>query len=215
MSFNDYAEARGMENAQEWSFYSVNDVTPDGNKFIGAGTNPDGQDVSFLIDFSDPVQTYMLDLAANPVEGGELSGAGEFEVGASVDIEAIANENYDFINWTNESGDTISTEAVTTIIMDENDMVLTANFQATVGISNIIANELNVYPNPASDYIIVETPYENAFVHLFDMTGEVVFEGRTIENKTSINTSELKNGIYIIQVSTCEKLYTTKINIVK
>ena len=55
--FNDYAEARGMKNAQAWTFYSVNDVTPDGNKFIGSGINLEGQDVCFLIDFSTFVNT--------------------------------------------------------------------------------------------------------------------------------------------------------------
>ena len=55
--FNDYAEARGMHNAQQWTFYSVNDATPDGDKFIGAGINPNGQDVCFLIDFSTFVST--------------------------------------------------------------------------------------------------------------------------------------------------------------
>lgn len=55
--FNDYAEARGMKNAQAWTFYSVNDVTPDGNKFIGIAMNPIGQDVCFLIDFSTFVST--------------------------------------------------------------------------------------------------------------------------------------------------------------
>lgn len=55
--FEDYAEARGMQNAQAWTFYSVNDVTPDGNKFIGAGINLNGEDVCFLIDFSTFVNT--------------------------------------------------------------------------------------------------------------------------------------------------------------
>lgn len=55
MSFNDYAESRGMEDAQAWTFYSVNDVTPDGNVFIGAGVNPAGQTVSFHLEFSELV----------------------------------------------------------------------------------------------------------------------------------------------------------------
>ncbi len=59
-TFKDYAEARGMQNAQEWTFYSVNNATPDGNKFIGAGLNPNGQEVSFLIDFSTFVNTGQL-----------------------------------------------------------------------------------------------------------------------------------------------------------
>jgi hypothetical protein len=59
-TFNDYAEARGMLNAQAWTFYSVNDVTPDGDKFIGIAMNPDGVDVCFLMDFSTFVNTNTL-----------------------------------------------------------------------------------------------------------------------------------------------------------
>jgi len=51
VSFNDYAEARGLANADEWTFFSVNAVTPDENKFIGAAENPQGDWVSFLMIF--------------------------------------------------------------------------------------------------------------------------------------------------------------------
>lgn len=51
VSFNEYAEARGMANADEWIFFSVNAVTPDENQFIGAAENPQGDWVSFLMIF--------------------------------------------------------------------------------------------------------------------------------------------------------------------
>lgn len=50
-TFNTYAESRGLPNAQAWTFYSINHVTPDGNKFIGAGITPQGQTISFLMEF--------------------------------------------------------------------------------------------------------------------------------------------------------------------
>ncbi len=63
ITFNDYAESRGLPNAQNWTFYSINHVTPDGNKFIGAGITPEGQDISFLMEF--PVGTTVLPGDAN------------------------------------------------------------------------------------------------------------------------------------------------------
>jgi hypothetical protein len=53
VSFNDYAEARGMDDADEWIFFSVNAVTPDENQFIGAAQNPQGDWVSFLLSFQE------------------------------------------------------------------------------------------------------------------------------------------------------------------
>ncbi|MBW7847678.1 MAG: choice-of-anchor J domain-containing protein [Bacteroidales bacterium] len=60
MTFNDYAITRGMFEADEWLFFSINGVTPDGNKFIGAGINPNGEPVSFLIDFAAEIPTIVV-----------------------------------------------------------------------------------------------------------------------------------------------------------
>lgn len=49
-SFNEYVQSRGWFEATDWIFYSVNDVTPDGNKFIGAAMLPNGNAISFMLD---------------------------------------------------------------------------------------------------------------------------------------------------------------------
>jgi len=64
MTFNDYALSRGMANAPDWLFYSVNGVTPDGNKFIGAGITPEGQTVSFLLDFGAEIPSIVISPAS-------------------------------------------------------------------------------------------------------------------------------------------------------
>ncbi len=128
-TFNDYAESRGMSNAQDWTFYSVNDVTPDGNVFIGAAINPDGNDVSFILDFdasSNP--EYTLSLEVEPENAGEVSGDGVYEEGVNIEISAMANEGYSFVNWTTEEGTIISTDASASIVMPAADYLLNANF---------------------------------------------------------------------------------------
>ncbi len=60
MTFNDYAIGRGMADAAEWTFYSINAVTPDENKFIGSAITPEGQNVSFLIDFSAEIPNIVI-----------------------------------------------------------------------------------------------------------------------------------------------------------
>ena len=51
-TFNEYVEGRGWFEASDWIFFSVNDVTPDGNKFIGAAELPSGEWISFMLDLS-------------------------------------------------------------------------------------------------------------------------------------------------------------------
>ncbi|MCK9449785.1 MAG: choice-of-anchor J domain-containing protein, partial [Bacteroidales bacterium] len=52
MSFNEYLVGRGMVDAEDWLFFSVNGVTPDQMKFIGAGINPDNEFVTFYLDLA-------------------------------------------------------------------------------------------------------------------------------------------------------------------
>ena len=51
-TFNDYAVNRGWFDAADWTFYAISGVSGDGNRFIGAGIDRDGNHVSFMIDFA-------------------------------------------------------------------------------------------------------------------------------------------------------------------
>lgn len=56
-TFNEYVQSRGWFEASDWIFFSVNDVTPDGNKFIGAAELPTGQWISFMLDLQPDIPT--------------------------------------------------------------------------------------------------------------------------------------------------------------
>lgn len=51
MTFTEYAEMRGMTDASNWSFFAIGDVTPDADAVVGMGVDPDGNQVTFLLDF--------------------------------------------------------------------------------------------------------------------------------------------------------------------
>ena len=194
-TFNDYAEARGMENAQAWTFYSVNDATPDGNVFIGAAINPDGNDVSFILDFNaSSVQEYSLTLNVEPQEAGEVTGSGVYEEGLSVEISAIANEGYSFVNWTTEDGTAVSSEATTSIIMPANDYSLIANFSVDIVYYTLI---LEMDPENAGE-VTGTGPYEAG--EEVNITAEVIgyyaFDNWT--NEMGDVVSEDANSIIIM-----------------
>lgn len=200
LTFNDYAESRGMDNAQEWTFYSVNNVTPDGNKFIGAAINPQGQDICFLIDFSEPSQTYELNLVASPEEGGLVIGSGEYVAGAEVNISANANPVWAFENWTDEEGTIISEDAETTFIMPEEVVILYANFKSTVGIESINNIDFDIKPNPATNIISIQNTLSGR-LRIFNIQGREVFKKLITSNET-IDISGLKKGAYILSFET-------------
>ncbi len=59
-TFNDYAETRGLPDAQLWTFYSINDVTADGNTFLGAGKTPAGQQITFKMEFIEEIPIFAV-----------------------------------------------------------------------------------------------------------------------------------------------------------
>ncbi len=70
---------------------------------------------------------YRLSLAAT--EGGTVSGGGKYRCGTSVSLRASCNDNFDFVNWTNEDGEVVSTAASFKYTANAYNETLTANFK--------------------------------------------------------------------------------------
>ena len=69
---------------------------------------------------------YDIAVTINPEEGGTVAGGGVYDVGEIVTLEAIPNEGYTFVNWT-ENGEEVSTEAIYSFTVS-GDRDLVANF---------------------------------------------------------------------------------------
>ena len=63
----------------------------------------------------------------NSVDGGTVTGAGVYDCGSSCTLTATANEGYVFMDWTNEDGLVVSTDAIYTFDVWGNRNI-TANF---------------------------------------------------------------------------------------
>ncbi len=73
------------------------------------------------------INTYLITVAANNLNFGEVSGGGSFIHGTEVMVQAVPNEGFRFIAWT-ENNLVVSYDAVYSFIA-ENDRSLTAVFQ--------------------------------------------------------------------------------------
>lgn len=69
-------------------------------------------------------------VSANPLIGGSVTGNGLFNAGSSVTVSAVANNGYEFINWT-ENGTQVSAVSNYTFTIN-NIRTLVANFTAVV-----------------------------------------------------------------------------------
>jgi len=76
-----------------------------------------------------------------------------------------------------------------------------------------VYNELNVYPNPATELINIELVAPRAaFATLYNLNGQVVNTQSTEGNKLmTLSTADLNEGMYVLQVVQDEKVYTKKV----
>ncbi|MBR4146701.1 MAG: InlB B-repeat-containing protein [Bacteroidales bacterium] len=96
------------------------------------GCEPDEQDNNGNNNGGGEEPTYYsINIAANPTNGGTVSGDGKYEKGHPCTIIATPATGYTFTNWT-ENGSQVSTDAsyTFTVTCDRN---LTANFTSTGG----------------------------------------------------------------------------------
>ncbi|MCR5659694.1 MAG: C10 family peptidase [Bacteroidales bacterium] len=86
-------------------------------------------------------QQYTINVSANPNNGGNATGGGTYNHGASCTVHAIANSGYTFVNWT-ENGTQVSTDANYTFTVTGN-RNLVANFLPQQYTINVSANPNN------------------------------------------------------------------------
>ena len=82
--------------------------------------------ISITATFTQIINKYTLQVLST--EGGNVDiEEEEYEEGTTVEITASAEENYQFINWTDSEGNTISEDLIISITID-NDIQIQANF---------------------------------------------------------------------------------------
>jgi len=60
--------------------------------------------------------------------------------------------------------------------------------------------EIEITPNPARDYILVKTPFENYTLKITDSKGQLIITVQGINSKSIISTKNMKKGLYLVSV---------------
>jgi surface protein len=76
----------------------------------------------------------------------------------------------------------------------------------SVGIEEFETSKLKFYPNPTNNIINIEglTKNENHTIQIFDVQGKLVIT-KTINEKGTIDLSELNKGVYVIKIGEVAK----------
>ncbi len=88
----------------------------------------------------------------------------------------------------------------------------------TSSLQSLSNSPVSVFPNPASEYIIINNPDKNLInVQLFDIAGKQIADYGVIPSNTykSFSTSELNPGSYLIKVSNGTEITNHKVIVIK
>ncbi len=70
---------------------------------------------------------------------------------------------------------------------------------------------IKIYPNPASNYVMIENIKESSLIKILDITGKVLHESKSANSKSHITLNNLYNGIYFINIISQGNFYTQKL----
>lgn len=133
---------------------------------------------------------FTLTLESNNSDWGSVMGGGEYAYGSEVEITAVANEGYHFVQWSDGV-----TENPRVVVLLE-DMELAAVFAEGVGIETAESAAVRLYPNPTTGVLNIEAE-EVQRVEVYDLGGRVVIRS---ERSTAIDLSALPSGVYYVKV---------------
>ncbi|MGM0573416.1 MAG: choice-of-anchor J domain-containing protein [Bacteroidota bacterium] len=158
---------------------------------------------------------YTLTLLIDPEDAGEVIGAGEYYAGDVVTVNALANDDFAFLNWTDQNDEVVSAEPENDISMPAEHTTLTANFESTVSVQGITENSISIYPNPASTYFHITGDEKIETVALYDLSGQLVYEEQINQTTGRIHTSDLQEGIYLVRIIKANEVFTKKVRIIR
>ena len=90
-----------------------------------------------------------------------------------------------------------------------------------VSVDDVKFNDnIKAFPNPANDVVyvqVLQSTFTNVTIEVYDVQGKLVMSESDVDafenNYYELNTSELKEGIYILKVNNGETVNTTKIQV--
>ena len=142
------------------------------------------------------LMTFEITASADPIEAASISGAGTYNYGEEVTLTFDRNEDWAFLNWT-ENDEVVSEEMTYTFIATEN-RNLVANFLFTEGIGeNSIA--AHIYPNPTKGEFTLEGE-GLSHIRIVNAYGQTVYNADLEGDQARIDLSQMGKGIYMMHI---------------
>ncbi len=136
-----------------------------------------------------------------------------------IDIMANAKPGYHFSHWglNNVIEDTLS--AFWNGLVSEDNLVFTAYFEEDTTLVNPVSNidfaSVQLYPNPSSDVIHIVSKSASNNAQIFNTYGQEIITKNFLGNITTLNISDLSNGLYIAVITDRRSGSISTLNFIK
>ena len=154
------------------------------------------------------LNSYTINVTAEPNEGGTLSGEGTYTYGELCTITATENENYEFINWTKDDVE-VSTEPEYTFTVTEA-ATYVAHFRYYDNVDDAMTTS-QIFPNPFATTVSIRAEKAVKSVSVYDIYGRLVRVQEVSDSVIDLDLSDLSNGSYLLQIDFGDSTSTHRI----
>lgn len=175
------------------------------NYYSGGGEGPMGG----FENLPNPIPA--ADMVYNDVAREIIGGFDGVEVSLPAVIEFGEIHSYTFETSIDDSWDPANLVLVGVLINPDGSIANAQKSDLMVGINDVKNDELNVYPNPATDKLTITSESSIQELQIFNQTGQLIKSAKSDSNMVNMNVSELTPGIYFIQLFTSNKVITRKL----
>jgi len=162
-------------------------------------------DHSFVANFE--AQSFQIKASVDPAEAGVAVGEGSYQYGEEAILSVIRNEDYEFLNWT-ENGVVVSEEETYSFVVTGS-RELVAHYLHVDGVGETNVN-IEIYPNPVSDKLTIEADEALQSVEVYNMMGALVISLKDQADKVELSVGDLTIGTYFVRMATQSGVATRK-----
>lgn len=162
---------------------------------------------NFIANFQ--INSYEITASVVPLAGGSVSGMGIYEYGQTATITVTPNENYEFLNWT-ENNEIVS-ESLSYSFTVYGNRYLVAHMQYVDNLDENFGNGISIYPNPTTDKLTIESKQTINRLEVINAFGTVVYVSHDRRNKKELIMSRFPAGTYMIRLTTGKNIVMRKI----
>ena len=144
--------------------------------------------------------SYQIIASVDPQGSGIINGAGTYTFGQTAILTITPNEDYVFLNWT-EDGEVVSEDQIYSFEVTDN-RNLVAHLMFVDGLDEQGDITVTLYPNPVSNKLTIETSEPVNLLEIFTLTGSLVYSQTDCPTKMEIQVSNFSSGNYLVRLTT-------------